>query len=110
VSLSSHVLDGTRGEPAAGVFVRWEHLVDGQWKRVAQAETGADGRIAHWGVSTTSTGTHRLVFGSGEYFAARGVDTFYPEVVVVFTVTDPDRHHHVPLLLSPFAYSTYRGS
>jgi 5-hydroxyisourate hydrolase len=55
-------------------------------------------------------GTQRLVFGSGEYFAEQGVDTFYPEVVVVFTVTDPERHHHVPLLLSPFAYSTYRGS
>ncbi len=109
MSLSSHVLDGARGEPAAGVFVRWEHLVDGHWKRVAQTATGDDGRVADFGVRTT-VGTHRLVFGSGEYYAARGVETFYPEVVVVFAVTDADRHHHVPLLLSPFAYSTYRGS
>jgi 5-hydroxyisourate hydrolase len=110
MSLSSHVLDGTRGEPAAGVFVRWEHLVDARWKRVAQAATGDDGRITDWGGADTEVGTHRLVFGSGEYFAAQGVATFYPEVVVVFTVTDAGRHHHVPLLLSPFAYSTYRGS
>ena len=55
-------------------------------------------------------GTHRLVFGSGGYFARFGVHTFYPEVVVVFEVVDAAAHHHVPLLLSPFAYSTYRGS
>jgi 5-hydroxyisourate hydrolase len=110
VSLSSHVLDGALGEPAAGVFVRWEHLVDGHWKRVAQTATGPDGRVTDWGGAEAVVGTHRLVFGSGEYFAARGVDTFYPEVVVVFTVGDASRHYHVPLLLSPFAYSTYRGS
>ena len=110
MSLSSHVLDGVRGEPAVGVFVRWEHLVDGRWKRVAQTATGEDGRVTDWGGADTGVGTHRLVFGSGEYFAALGVETFYPEVVVVFAVTDAARHHHVPLLLSPFAYSTYRGS
>ena len=109
MTLSTHVLDGSRGEPATGVLVRWEHLVDGHWKRSAQAETGPDGRISHWGVSTTSVGTHRLVFGSGEYFAAQGVGTFYPEVVVAFTIAG-DEHHHVPLLLNPFGYSTYRGS
>jgi 5-hydroxyisourate hydrolase len=110
MSLSSHVLDGSRGEPATGVLVRWEHLVDGHWRRVAQAHTGDDGRITDWGGAVHGAGTQRLVFGSGEYFAEQGVDTFYPEVVVVFTVTDPERHHHVPLLISPFAYSTYRGS
>ena len=110
MSLSTHVLDGARGEPAAGVFVRWEHLVDGHWKRVAQTATGVDGRIADFDGAATDVGTHRLVFGSGEYFAAQGVRTFYPEVVVVFAVTDGARRHHVPLLLSPFAYSTYRGS
>jgi 5-hydroxyisourate hydrolase len=110
MSLSTHVLDGTRGAPAAGVFVRWEHLVAGHWKRLAQTATDQDGRVTDWGGATAEVGTHRLVFGSGEYFAAQGVETFYPEVVVVFTVADADRHHHVPLLLSPFAYSTYRGS
>jgi 5-hydroxyisourate hydrolase len=110
VSLSSHVLDGTRGEPAPGVPVRWDRLADGVWETVAHAVTDPDGRVADWGGASPDEGVHRVVFGSGEYFAARQVETFYPEVVVVFEVTDADRHHHVPLLLSPFAYSTYRGS
>lgn len=110
MSLSSHVLDGVRGVPAAGVPIRWERLVDGGWKPVARAVTGVDGRVAEWGGAGTEVGTHRLVFGSGDYFAGQGLDTFYPEVVVVFAIDDADRHHHVPLLLSPFAYSTYRGS
>jgi 5-hydroxyisourate hydrolase len=110
VSLSSHVLDGTRGEPAAGVPVRWDRLAEGGWETVAHAVTDEDGRVTDWGDASTDEGVHRVVFGSGEYFSARQVETFYPEVVVVFEVTDADRHHHVPLLLSPFAYSTYRGS
>jgi 5-hydroxyisourate hydrolase len=78
---------------------------------VGQAVTGDDGRVTAWdGAETLAAGTHRLVFDSGGYFSGRGVDTFYPEVVVVFAVDDASRHHHVPLLLSPFAYSTYRGS
>jgi 5-hydroxyisourate hydrolase len=110
VSLSSHVLDGTRGRPAVGVPVRWDSLDDGRWQRRADAVTDEDGRVTDWGVASPGRGTHRIVFGSGEYFAGRQMETFYPEVVVVFEVTDPDQHHHVPLLLSPFAYSTYRGS
>jgi 5-hydroxyisourate hydrolase len=110
MSLSSHVLDGTRGRPAVGVWVRWDERVGDAWKPVASAVTDEDGRVTDWGGASPELGTHRVVFGSGEYFAARGVDTFYPEVVVVFEVTDAEQHHHVPLLLSPFAYSTYRGS
>ncbi len=110
MTLSSHVLDGTRGRPAAGVSVRWDRLDDGQWQEVAQAVTGQDGRVTDWGGASPDPGTHRLVFGSGDYFAGQKVETFYPEVVVVFEVTDAQGHHHVPLLLSPFAYSTYRGS
>ncbi len=111
MTLSSHVLDSTRGMPASGVPVRWERLADGAWEPVADAVTDDDGRVTAWGsTEPLGTGTHRLVFGSGDYFSGRGVETFYPEVVVVFAVTDPGRHHHVPLLLSPFSYSTYRGS
>jgi 5-hydroxyisourate hydrolase len=110
MTLSSHVLDGVRGEPAAGVAIRWERLVEDRWQPVAQAVTGEDGRVAEWGGATTVAGTHRLAFGSGDYFMTQGLDTFYPEVVVVFAIADAERHHHVPLLLSPFAYSTYRGS
>ena len=110
MSLSSHVLDGGRGTPAVGVSVTWERQVAGQWTDVAQADTDAYGRVGEWSDVPTAEGTHRLVFGTGDYFAGQGVATFYPEVVVVFEVTDPEQHHHVPLLLSPFAYSTYRGS
>lgn len=110
MSLSSHVLDGTTGTPAVGVSVRWDRLDDGAWHEVARVLTDEDGRITDWGTAGPGRGTHRLVFGTGAYFDARHVRTFYPEVVVVFEVTDADEHHHVPLLLSPFAYSTYRGS
>jgi 5-hydroxyisourate hydrolase len=96
MSLSTHVLDAAAGRPAAGVPVRLESQ-DGTVLAVGQTDT--DGRITGW---APGEGVHRLVFE---------VDTdFYPEVVVTFRVRDPAEHHHVPLLLSPFAYSTYRGS
>jgi 5-hydroxyisourate hydrolase len=108
MTLSTHVLDATSGRPAAGVTVRLESRSDGQWHPVAEARTDADGRIP--GLGTPGAGTHRISFDTGRYFAALGVATFYPEVSVVFEITDAGAHHHVPLLLSPFAYSTYRGS
>lgn len=110
MSLSSHVLDGTTGTPAVGVPVRWDRYDRGAWRQVAQATTDDDGRVAGWGDAAPEAGTHRLVFDTGSWFRGRGMATFYPEVVVVFEVVDAGRHHHVPLLLSPFAYSTYRGS
>ena len=104
MSLSTHVLDAASGLPAAGVPVRLER--DGVV--VATAVTDADGRVRELGEPTA--GTWRITFDTGAYFEATGQQGFYPEVVVAFTVTEPERHHHVPLLLSPFAYSTYRGS
>ncbi|WP_449066078.1 hydroxyisourate hydrolase [Planomonospora algeriensis] len=104
MSLSTHVLDAAVGRPAEGVAVR---LLADDGTLLAAGSTDADGRITGW---RPGPGVHRLVFGTGAYFAARGTDSFYPEVCVVFRVGDPDEHHHVPLLLSPFAYSTYRGS
>ncbi|GAA3445679.1 hydroxyisourate hydrolase [Planomonospora venezuelensis] len=103
MSLSTHVLDAALGRPAAGVAVRLES----GGTVVAEGRTDADGRLSGW---SPGAGVHRLVFGTGDYFAARGVAAFYPEVAVAFTIDDPDEHYHVPLLLSPFAYSTYRGS
>ena len=104
MSLSTHVLDAALGRPAAGVAVRLER----EGSVVAEAVTDADGRVRALGELVA--GVHRLTFHTGAYFAASGRDAFYPEVTVAFAVTDPDEHHHVPLLLSPFAYSTYRGS
>ncbi|MFC4059799.1 hydroxyisourate hydrolase [Planomonospora corallina] len=104
MSLSTHVLDAALGRPAHGVAVR---LAREDGTVLAEGRTDADGRISGW---APGAGVHRLVFDTGAYFAARGTETFYPEVCVTFTVADPAEHHHVPLLLSPFAYSTYRGS
>jgi 5-hydroxyisourate hydrolase len=101
-SLSTHVLDATTGRPASGVPVRLERPDGGL---VAQARTDADGRVAEL-TTGLDAGDYRLVFSTGDYFP----DTFYPQVVVMFTVTEAEQHYHVPLLLSPFAYATYRGS
>ncbi|HTJ72066.1 MAG TPA: hydroxyisourate hydrolase [Actinospica sp.] len=107
MSLSTHVLDATRGEPAAGMRVR---LYRGE-SLLVEAATDADGRIRDaFPQLEAADGAYRLVFATGEYFARRDVACFYPEVAVCFAVSDPLRHYHVPLLLSPFAYSTYRGS
>jgi 5-hydroxyisourate hydrolase len=109
VTLSAHVLDGTLGQPAADVSVLLERRRgDGTWAQIATGLTGPDGRLDKLG--ELAEGVHRLTFGTGAYFAARGVACFYPEVTVTFQVTNPGEHYHVPLLLSPFAYSTYRGS
>jgi 5-hydroxyisourate hydrolase len=109
-TLSTHVLDAALGQPAAGVHVTLEHRAgDGRWQRLGNGVTDADGRVPDLAAGRLQPGTHRLTFATGEYFAATDQAGFYPEVSVTFTVTD-ERHYHVPLLLSPFAFSTYRGS
>ncbi|MCX4098850.1 hydroxyisourate hydrolase [Nocardia sp. alder85J] len=104
-TVSTHVLDAVRGVPAAGVAVT---LFDSRTTELVTATTDADGRVAALGAGLVP-GVYRLRFDTGAYFAAQRTPAFYPEVTIAFTVAD-DRHHHVPLLLSPFAYSTYRGS
>ena len=106
--VSTHVLDSVTGRPAAGVAVRLERRLGDDWQHLTSAVTDDDGRVSSMG--DPSVGQNRISFDTGAYFRAQGVDTFYPEVTVVFEVTDPAQHQHVPLLLSPFAYSTYRGS
>jgi 5-hydroxyisourate hydrolase len=108
MSLSTHVLDAVTGRPAAGIGVRLESWTGDGWTPAAEQSTDADGRIGDLG--SPAAGRHRLTFDTGGYFTALGSSTFYPEVSVVFEITDAGRHHHVPLLLSPFAYTTYRGS
>lgn len=112
MSLSTHVLDAVRGRPAAGVQVEVQQQDGDAWRRRATGATDADGRVAGLMASADmAAGVYRIVFAVERYFAATGIEgSFYPEVVVVFRVVDPAEHHHVPLLLSPFAYSTYRGS
>lgn len=104
--LSTHVLDAVTGRPAAQVPVT---LTDATGATLAEALTDGDGRVGDLFGGAVS-GLHRLRFDTAAYFAAQGVAAFYPEVVVAFEITDPDGRYHVPLLLSPYAYSTYRGS
>jgi 5-hydroxyisourate hydrolase len=104
MSLSTHVLDASTGLPAEGLEV----VVELDGGELLEGRTDADGRIRELG--DAGVGVHRIRFDTGTYFDAKGVSTFYPEVIVTFRITDADAHHHVPLLLSPYAYSTYRGS
>lgn len=112
-SITTHILDTSRGRPAAGVAVTLAlRDADGRWQPVGSGVTDADGRqraLVPDGVALTR-GVYRLGFDTGAYFAALGVEGFYPEASIVFTVRDPQEHHHVPLLLNPFGFSTYRGS
>ncbi|MCU1689296.1 MAG: uraH [Jatrophihabitantaceae bacterium] len=112
MSLSTHVLDAVRGRPAVGVDVRVERRAGADWIDLAASVTNEDGRIGDLLASADmDAGVYRVTFAAERYFAGSGVEqSFYPEVVIVFRVLDPRAHHHVPILLSPFAYSTYRGS
>lgn len=111
-TISTHVLDTARGRPAAGVRVVMEASTTDGWDRVGATTTDDDGRAP--GLLDTDAavepGVYRLTFDTGAWFAERGVPCFHPHVTVAFEIADGDDHYHVPLLLSPFGYSTYRGS
>lgn len=107
-AVTTHVLDASAGRPAGGIVVILERHGDGC--ELATAKTNADGRVPSLGPDRLEAGSYQLRFDVGGYFAGRDQETFYPEVVVAFTIADADQHYHVPLLLSPYSYSTYRGS
>ncbi|MGV9944597.1 hydroxyisourate hydrolase [Rhodococcus aetherivorans] len=106
-TLSTHVLDATTGTPAAGVHVA---LAGADGSVLGTGRTDDDGRIRALTDEPLPPGTYTLTFGTGDWFAERDIVPFYPEVVVTFRISLAGNHFHVPLLLSPFAYSTYRGS
>jgi len=106
-TVSTHVLDTARGRPAGGLPVTLEQADGGA--PIATSATDADGRVGELGPDDLAAGAYRLRFDTASYFAATGQDGFFPEVVVAFVVA-AGQHYHVPVLLSPFAYSTYRGS
>ncbi len=114
-SLSTHVLDSATGRPAEGMAVTLSARVEADrhegplWRPVGVGRTNPDGRLTEWGPGLSGPGTYRLTFDTESWFAARDRECFYPEVSITFTVND-DSHYHVPLLLAPYAYSTYRGS
>ena len=108
--ITTHVLDAATGVPAEGMPVELAGRVGTEWRHLADGVTDADGRIMRLGGDELPPGEYRLRFDTGAYFRAQHAETFYPEAIITFIVTDDGRHVHVPLLLSPFAYSTYRGS
>jgi len=110
--ITTHVLDTSQGRPAAGVEVQLaRRSPDNRWEVVASGATDADGRITNLLPSGSLTpGVYCLTFATGAYFHRQGVATFYPTVAVEFQIVSPAEHYHVPLLLSPFGYTTYRGS
>lgn len=111
-AITTHVLDTSRGQPATGVRVALDVRRDENWHRLAAAETDADGRVRTLlpNEAVLEPGLYQLTFETSAYFAASGVSTFYPHVIVVIQIEAGRGHYHVPLLISPFGYTTYRGS
>lgn len=111
-TLSTHVLDTSLGTPAAGVTIVLERQRQSEWTEVSKGITDTDGRVKDFIPAGTALekGMYRMRFGSGDYFRASGRKCFYPIIEVVFELGEKAAHTHVPLLLSPYGYSTYRGS
>jgi len=108
--ITTHVLDTSIGRPAAGVPVVLYRVSPSGDIRLGEGATDSDGRILDLCAGPLEPGRFRITFVVGPYFFGRGVSCFFPEVSILFEITDASQHHHVPLLLSPFGYSTYRGS
>ena len=110
--ISTHILDLTSGRPAEGVAVRLHRHEQGSWRVIAACRTDPNGRIADLlpTAETLKAGFYRLRFGTSAYFRNRGIESFHPFVDIAFQVRDTEEHYHVPLLITPHAYSTYRGS
>jgi len=109
--ITTHVLDTSVGRPAQGLGITLEMESGDGWRLLGKGVTDADGRAANL-ISTghVSAGKYRLTFETGPYYAGRQVLCFFPAVEIIFVIRDATEHHHVPLLLSPYGYSTYRGS
>ena len=112
--ITTHILDTSRGSPAREVPITLEYLQSppSLWQLIASAKTNADGRAPSLLPTghILAAGTYRLAFDTAAYFATQKIETFYPRVEILFTIKDPHQHHHIPLLISPYGYSTYRGS
>lgn len=108
-SISTHILDTSKGKPAAGVFVQLDRL-GANATRVSDGETDSDGRISGL-AADVAPGTYKVTFVTGDYLERQGItEAFYPAVEIIFHIHADDEHYHIPLLLSPYGYSTYRGS
>ena len=110
--ISTHVLDLTLGKPAAGVTVRLSKEEGGSWTEVSTRRTDADGRVKSMlrENEPLERGTYRLRFDTASYFQAKAIAALHPFVEIVFEIRNSGEHHHIPLLVTPHSYSTYRGS
>ncbi len=111
-TLSVHILNQQTGLPSPGVAVTLEKNSEGKWRAVAESKTDSDGRIKslYPVADDMNPGVYKVTFHTGDYFNAEGKKTFFPEVPVIFSVTEKNQKLHIPLLLSQYGYSTYRGS
>jgi len=111
-AITTHILDVSKGSPARGVSVALERQTSIGWEIVGKGATDEDGRLRDLldSEAILQIGNYRLTFDTENYFAQQQIEGFYPQVTVAFAVRDAAQHYHVPLLLSPFGYSTYRGS
>jgi len=110
-TVTTHVLDTSLGRPAAGVPVALEIQKTGGWQEISRGATDADGRLRHLlEPGALMAGIYRLTFEAHVYFHSRKIRGLYPQISIVFQVEDSKEHYHIPLLLSPYGYSTYRGS
>ncbi|MEJ2152424.1 MAG: hydroxyisourate hydrolase [Gemmatimonadota bacterium] len=109
--ITTHVLDTTAGRPAVGIEVQLSKRdAHGVWCEIGSGTTDVDGRVADLLAATLESGEYRLRFETGAYFDQLGTTVFYPYIEVAFSVAHPTEHYHVPILINPFGYSTYRGS
>ena len=108
--ISTHILDTALGRPASGVAVTLHRYAPAGWSAIAAGITDDNGRVNELGPESLVAGKYRLTFDTESYFATHSTSPFFAEVVIAFTVTEGEQHYHLPLLLSPFAYSTYRGN
>lgn len=112
-AITTHILDVSKGSPASGVAVVLEYLAgEGTVLELGRGVTDEDGRVKNLLSAETAIqpGVYRLTFETGKYFAAQGGESFYPQVTVIFLISNAAQHYHVPLLLSPYGFTTYRGS
>ncbi|HVA95435.1 MAG TPA: hydroxyisourate hydrolase [Candidatus Dormibacteraeota bacterium] len=110
-AITTHILDISRGRPAVGFQVELQVKSGKNWKKLGAGLTDANGRCTELlGDSQLEARTYRLLFNSGAYYAELYLETLFPEITIVFEVLHPEANYHVPLLISPFGYSTYRGS
>jgi 5-hydroxyisourate hydrolase len=110
--ITTHVLDTAKGLPAEGITISLQRPIGkDQWEHITSGTTNSDGRVANFMTDdqVITPGIYRMLFDTKAYFEQNNTQGFYPEVPIIFEITDTE-HYHIPLLLSPFGYSTYRGS